>query len=321
LTFNECIDKLAQAVSKSTIHSLLFGGFMGLKNLIGCSYFLRHSWFVLLVLVAFLLVGCGESEEMTKEEPQAKAATPGATSTQEQPKEENPSDQALTSFIGADTEQPAAPAPAPAVTPTQLSQYEKQIEDLRTENTRLKQNIVKLEQENRTINARMSEIDAKYTAEKYRADSTELVMKSSDLASKGIERQKATLDEERSLPASQSTYDNAMKAFKARKYDNALKGFKAIVDGGSEDELANRAKYWLGETYFAKKNYKEAIPLFQEVLKVKNSEKKADAQFMMARAYENIGSKAKAKAAYEKVVKNYPMSKNVKVAKARWAKL
>ena len=42
---------------------------------------------------------------------------------------------------------------------------------------------------------------------------------------------------------------------------------------------------------------------------------------MIARSYENLGSKAKAKAAYEKVVKNYPMSKNVKAAKAHWAKL
>jgi len=61
--------------------------------------------------------------------------------------------------------------------------------------------------------------------------------------------------------------------------------------------------------------------MFQESLKQKNSEKKADAQFMIAQTYEHLGSKAKAKAAYEKVVKNYPMSKNVKRAKARWAKL
>jgi TolA-binding protein len=111
-----------------------------------------------------------------------------------------------------------------------------------------------------------------------------------------------------------------MKAFKARKYDRAAKGFEAI-GRGTNDDLAKRATYWLGETYFAQKKYAEALPLFQETLKFKNSEKKADAQYMIARSYENLGSKAKAKAAYEKVVKNYPMSKNVKVAKARWAKL
>lgn len=290
---------------------------MGLKNLISSSSLRRHSWFIILVLFTFLLIGCGESEEATMEESQAQGVKPATTSEQEKPKEENTSDQALTSFIGADTEQSEAPPPAPAVSPTQLAQYEKQIEDLRTENTSLKQNIVKLEQENRSSNARMTEVDAKYAAEKHRADSAEVLIKTSDLASKGVE---ARPKEEEILPASQSTYDNALKAFRARKYESAAKSFKAI-GRGTNDDLAKRATYWLGETYFAQKKYKEALPLFEETLKFKNSEKKADAQFMIARTYENLGSKTKAKAAYEKVVKNYPMSKNVKTAKARWAKL
>jgi tol-pal system protein YbgF len=289
---------------------------MGLKNLINSTF--KYSWFIILVLSAFLLGGCGEAEEATMEE-QGQAAKPATKVEQEKPKAENPSDQALTSFIGADTEQPAeAPPPAqPTVAPTQLAQYEKQIEDLRTENTSLKQNIVKLEQENRTINARMTDMDAKYAAEKLHADESVKVAVPLPKAAEP----KAVAVEENAPPASQSTYDNAIKAFKAKKYDTAVKNFKAIIDGGADEELAGRSKYWLGETYFAKKSYKDALPLFQEVLKIKNSEKKADAQFMIARAYENLGSKAKAKAAYEKVVKNYPMSKNVKVAKERWAKL
>ena len=294
---------------------------MGLKNLISSNSLRRHSWFIILVLFTFLLIGCGESEEATKEESQAQGVKPAATGEQQKPKEENPSDQALTSFIGPNTEPAEAPPPAPAVSPTQLAQYEKQIEDLRTENTSLKQNIVKLEQENRSINARMTEVDAKYAAEKHYADSMEVLNKTSGLASKGVEAEpKGTLDEEKTFPASQSTYDNAMKAFKARRYDSAAKGFEAI-GRGNNDDLAKRATYWLGETYFAQKKYNAALPLFQETLKFKNSEKKADAQYMIARSYENLGSKAKAKAAYEKVVKNYPMSKNVKAAKAHWAKL
>jgi TolA-binding protein len=287
---------------------------MGLKNLISSTSLRRHSWFIILVLFTFLLIGCGESQEATKEESQAQEVKPAATGEKQKPKEENQSDQALTSFIGADTEPAEASSSAPAVSPTQLSQYEKQIEDLRTENTSLKQNIVRLEQENRSI-------DAKYAVEKHRADSAEVLNNTSDLASKGFEaRPKLRLDEEKTLPASQSTYDNAMKAYKARRYDSAAKGFEAI-GRGTNDDLAKRSTYWLGETYFAQKRYTEALPLFQETLKFKNSEKKADAQFMIARTYENLGNKAKAKAAYEKVVKNYPMSKNVKVSKARWAKL
>jgi tol-pal system protein YbgF len=226
-------------------------------------------------------------------------------------------EQALTNFIGVDTEKVVeAPKPA-AVAPAQLAQYEKQIDDLRTENTGLKQKNAKLEQENRGINARISEVEAKYSAEKLRADKAEEVVKSAAQAPKVTEEKPM----EQSASSSQSSYDAALKAFNARKYDAAAKGFKSVIENGSSADVTSRAKYWLGESYFAQKKYKDALPLFQETLKHKNSEKKADAQFMIAQTYERLGDKAKAKAAYEKVVKDYPMSKNVKRAKARWANL
>ena len=290
---------------------------MSLKNVGGLKFGLVYSMIVFFTLVAFLLVGCGGSEEVTTEttNPQ-ETAKPLGTTEQQKPKEVKPMDQALTNFIGVDTEKVVeAPKPA-AVAPAQLAQYEKQIEDLRTENTGLKQKTVKLEQENRGINARISEVEAKYAAEKIRADKAE------ELAKNTVQtpaEEKPVV--EKTAAGSSSAYDVALKAFNARKYDVAAKGFKAIIDDGSNADLTHRAKYWLGESYFAQKKYKEALPLFQETIKHKNSEKKADAQFMIAQTYERLGDKIKAKAAYEKVVKDYPMSKNVKRAKARWANL
>jgi tol-pal system protein YbgF len=304
---------------KFTIPFVNAGGFMSLKNVGGLNSGLRHMLFVFLTLVAFLLVGCGGSEEVTTETPNSQeAAKPLGTAEQEKPKEVKPMDQALTNFIGADTEKVVtAPKPA-AIEPAQLAQYEKQIEDLRTENTGLKQKNVKLEQENRGINARISEAEAKYAAEKLRADKAEELAKNAVQTPKVIEEKPA---EEMTASGSSSAYDAALKAFNARKYDLAAKGFKAVVESGSSAAVTGRAKYWLGESYFAQKKYKDALPLFQETLKLKNSEKKADAQFMIAQTYERLGDKVKAKAAYEKVVKDYPMSKNVKRAKARWANL
>jgi tol-pal system protein YbgF len=295
------------------ILSSLLGGFMSLKNVSGLNSGLKYTWFVFLSLVAFLLIGCGGSEEATMQTPNPQDTTTKSLGTVEQqkPKEVKPMEEALTNFIGADTGK-VVEAPKPAVVaPAQLAQYEKQIEDLRTENTDLKQKNVKLEQENRGINARISDAEAKYAAEKLRADRVEESAKNTAQAPKAEEEK----------PVSTSAYDVALKAFNSRKYDAAAKGFKAIVADGSNADLTSRAKYWLGETYYAQKKYNEALPLFQESLKLKNSAKKADAQFMIAQTYDRLGNKVKAKAAYEKVVKDYPMSKNVKRAKARWAKL
>ena len=277
---------------------------MSLKNSGGLNFYFRHMWFIYVSIAAFLLIGCGGSEETAKEE----SNPPG---TVDQQKEAKPMDQALTNFIGTDTEK-VVEAPKPDTIPSaQLLQYEKHIEDLRAENTGLKQKIVKLEQENRDINTRVNDTDAKIAAEKLRADKAEATAKNTG--------QSPT--DETLIAVSASTYDDALRSFRSHEYASAAKGFKAIIDGGSGAELTGRAKYWLGETYFAQKKYNQALPLFQESLKQKNSEKKADAQFMIAQSYDRLGSKAKAKAAYEKVVKNYPMSKNVKRAKARWAKL
>jgi tol-pal system protein YbgF len=286
---------------------------MSLKNIGDLNSGFRHTWLIFLSLVAFLLIGCGGSEEATTEMQKPEGtAKPLGTVEQEKPQEVKPMEDALTNFVGVDTEKVEAPKPA-GVSLAQLAQYEKQIEDLRTENTGLKQKAAKLEQENRGINARISEFEAKYTSEKLRADKAE------ELAKNAVQTPKVV--EESPAPVSASTYDDALKAFKSRKYDVASKGFKSIIDGGSNADLTSRSKYWLGETYFAQKKYKEALQLFQEAIKLKNSDKKADAQFMIAQTYERLGSKTKAKEAYEKVVKNYPMSKNVKRAKARWAQL
>ena len=253
---------------------------MSLKNVSGLNFGLRRSLFVFLTIVAFLLIGCGGSEEVTSETPAAQeGAKPLGTVEQEKPKEGKPMDQALTNFIGADTGK-TVEAPKPAVVPAaQLAQYEKQIDDLRTENTGLKQKIAKLEQENRGINARISDTEAKYAAEKTRADKAEEMAKSAAQAPKVIEEKPA---EEKSMPVSASSYDAALKSFNARKYDAAAKGFKAISEDATNADLAARAKYWLGETYFAQKKYNDALSLFQATIKHKNSEKKADAQFMTA---------------------------------------
>lgn len=288
---------------------------MSLKNVGSFSFNWKYTWFIL-TIVAFLLIGCGGAEESTTETPKPQeTAKPHGTVEQQKPKEEKPMDQALTSFLGGDTGKTVEPTKPAVAEPNKLSQYEKQIEDLRTENTGLKQKIVKLEQENRGINARISVAEAKYAAEKVRADKAEE-------AAKNVVQTPAPKEEEKAAPVvTESSYDDAMTAFKEHKYAVAAEGFKSIADDPSDAELASRAKYWLGETYFAQKKYSKALPLFQESLTIKNSEKKADAQFMIGQTYERLGNKVKAKAAYEKVVKNYPMSKNVKRAKERWAKL
>ncbi len=277
----------------------------------------QQLWFVCFITVAFAFGGCGGSEEATQEE-QAQQGDAQQSTGQDKPKEEKGYDQALTNFVG--NEKPAETkkqeAPPPVVAAPQPSATDKMIEDLRTENTSLKQKMVKLEEDNRNLNARVADNDSKLAAEKDRADKAELAAKA--VPPTGGRRGAQV---EGTSDAKMSTYEDALKAFNSKMYDDAMKSFQAMLDGGVSEDLADNCKYWIGECAFAKRKYKDAIASFTEVMKYKNSEKKADAQFMIAQANERLGNKLKAKEAYEKVVKEYPMSKNVKRSKERWAKL
>jgi tol-pal system protein YbgF len=279
------------------------------------SFVLRRFGVAVAMFGASLLTGCGGSEEATQQE-QAEGQQPAAVQP-EGKKEQAPMDQALTNFVGEKPPEkkpePAKTEPAPTPAP-QPSEMDKQLDELRTENTALKQKIVKLEQDGQVLNARLNEDEAKIAAEKDRADKAEEALKNASKAAPV-----PVVEEQKTAPA--GNYDDALKAFHDKKYDQAAQMFKTLLDGGVAENLADNCTYWIGESMYAKKHYNDAIAQFEAVLKFKSSEKKADAQYMMAQCLERTGKKVDAKAAYEKVVKDYPMSDLVKKAKARWAKL
>ena len=279
---------------------------------------LKNYLIVIFLVTGFSLTGCGGSEEATQGGGQPEEQKLG-----EQKKDENPYGQALTSFV-AEEKKPepvqAEPQKPVETVPASVS-YEKQIEELRTENTSLKQRIVKLDQDNRTMNARLADTEAQVTAEKDRADKAEAMAKSMPATSSQPIAASTRSSEVTSSPMDISNYEDALKAFNAKKYEDAMKGFDMILGSGIKDDVADNCKYWIGECYFAKKQFANAIKNFEEVMAYKNSEKKSDAQFMLAQSLERLGKKPEAKDAYEKVVKDFPSSKNVQKAKARWARL
>jgi tol-pal system protein YbgF len=202
-------------------------------------------------------------------------------------------DQALSSFVGEKK---------PEVTPAQPPVDQKKLQDLESENTTLKEKIAKLEQDNSALTTRLSDIEAKIMAEREKAE-------------KAVEAAK-----EPAKPSSAS-YEAAYQLFSERKYDEAIQMYQALLDGGISEDLADHCHYWMGESYFGKKDYQEALKQFEAVFQYKSLEKKADAQFMVAQCYERMGEKGKAKEAYEKVAKDYPTSDKVQLAKERWGKL
>ena len=197
---------------------------------------------------------------------------------------------ALSGCSSEEAVKPETPPPPPGPTAEQMK-----IESLEAENINLKQKIVKLEQDNGTLNARIADVE---------------------------EKLKAELEKAAAVPKPPpATYEGAMKAFGEKKYDDAIQMLETLLTGGIAEDQADNCHYWIGESFFGKKQYIDAMKHFEMVFQYKGSEKKGDAQYMMGRCYEATGDKAKAKDAYEKVTKDYPTSNNVTKAKERWGKL
>jgi len=192
------------------------------------------------------------------------------------------------------TEQKAMPAVPPRPSREQIK-----IDSLETVNVNLKQQLIKLEQDNNTLNMRLTDVESKLKAE----------------------IDKATPPPPPPPPPLTTTYEAGQQAFAEKKYDDAIKIFQALLDGGIAEDQADNCHYWIGESYFGKKEYAEAVKHLEAALQYKTSEKKGDAYFMLGRSFELQGDKAKAKEMFEKVVKDYPTNNNVQKAKEHWGRL
>ncbi|MEX2190506.1 MAG: tetratricopeptide repeat protein [Bacteroidota bacterium] len=251
-------------------------------------------------------------EEGFDEEPLAEQTEPAV--------EEAADQQALTSFIGTapkkeEPKKEEPPVQEPVVRET--APPPTNLEGLKTENTGLKQQIVKLEQDSRNLSARLSDAEMKYMSEKERANKAEEAAR--------VAAQSAAISARTSSePVSSSmaeAYKDALATFRSKAYDAAIMKFESILNSDVSAKLADNCHYWIGESNYGKKNYAGAMRHFEMVLQDDKSEKLADAHFMLAQCYEHLGEKIKAKEHYESVARDFPMSGNVTRAKQRSARL
>jgi tol-pal system protein YbgF len=287
---------------------------MGLSTSPHKLFLLRNAFVAFTILALFALTGCGGSEEATQGQSAGQSGDSAGA---------KPYDQALTNFVGgaqADSTQKPVANPAPT---TPADDIQKQMDALKTDNNDLRQKNLKLDDDVQKLTARLNDSEAKYASEKQRADSLDEALKTSMSAAQPVteSRKSESMESAVRTEIPMAEYEEALGAFKSKKYKDAADAFQKMLDNKVPDEIADNCHYWIGESKYASKKYTEAMQEFEDVLKFKRSEKKGDAQFMIAQCYERMGNKMKAKEAFEKVVKDYPMSANVKKAKERWARL
>jgi tol-pal system protein YbgF len=237
---------------------------------------------VLLLGAAVCVTGCGPTEEAFEDEEWETTSTPP------------PSDAPVIS-------------PAPLLPPTtadpSTATLSYKADSLMKENLMLQGQVNALTVENRTMRGRIAELETKLRAEQSPAPATPAVAyvnPSSDL---------------------KAAYAEALDQYMKRNYQPAIQQFEAILQVNPRTELADNCTYWIGESYYALKNYSEATRQFGRVLEYASSGKKPYAQYMIGNSQLALGNRNAARDAFNAVVSSYPTSPLVPKAQAKLSRL
>lgn len=175
------------------------------------------------------------------------------------------------------------------------------IDSLITENSKLRSQISRLEQENRNLVAQRAELETKLAEEQ--------------------ERSKTPTPPSRGISNPQPEYDHGLSLFREKNYQEALSVFMGLLNGGVPENLESNCDYWIGESYYGMKQFKDAMTHFEKVFGYSRSTKKDDAQIMIANCHRRMGDQEQARQEYQKLIDQYPASPYVQRAKDKIAKL
>lgn len=102
-------------------------------------------------------------------------------------------------------------------------------------------------------------------------------------------------------------YQYAWGLLRAQDYAGAEAGLRAFVAQHPEHTLAGNAQYWLGETYYVRKDYRQAAVAFAEgYQRYPNSVKAPDNLLKLGLALAQIGEKADACEAFAQLGRQFP---------------
>ncbi|MDD8017170.1 MAG: tetratricopeptide repeat protein [Bacteroidota bacterium] len=251
----------------------------------------RSLFITLLALtLTMLYIGCASSQQAASED---EMVTDTGTKTQADTT-------AVATEQSAVTTQPAAQPEGPT-----NEQLRSELDSLKTENVQLQAKVSSSEQANRDLTTKVSDLEAANMAMKSQAETKKPAGKHH-----AVKAGKSSSDEIQA-------YEAAIAKFKSKNYTEAVGEFQTLLNTGIKEDYADNCHYWIGLSSYQMKDYKTAIEHFNQVFSYRFSEKKDDAQIMIAQCYEKLGEREKAMAEYKKLVEMYPTSEYVKRAQSK----
>ena len=115
----------------------------------------------------------------------------------------------------------------------------------------------------------------------------------------------------------EQVYRSGHERFRKGNYSGAISMFKRIILNFPDSGRTENALYWIGESYFAMKNYGAAIKYFNRVLGNDLAGKDADARIKKGYAYFLMKKFDLAAREFQIYINNYPQGRHIETAR-KW---
>ena len=102
-------------------------------------------------------------------------------------------------------------------------------------------------------------------------------------------------------------YEKAYENYLKRKFATAESSFRGFLRRYPRHELAGQAQYWLGETFYARNNYREAARSFLiGYRKFPKNRRAPESLLKLSMSLRKLGEKTQSCATLEKLAREYP---------------
>ena len=113
-------------------------------------------------------------------------------------------------------------------------------------------------------------------------------------------------------------YQAAYRDYQRGNYDLAISGFRDFAAKNPNSELSGNAAYWIGESLYSQKKYREAIQQFDSVVtRYPKSDKVAGALLKKGYGYIALGEKSQGIVQLQYVVHEHPTSPEAALARQK----
>lgn len=113
-------------------------------------------------------------------------------------------------------------------------------------------------------------------------------------------------------------YKDAYETLQKGNIEGARRKFEAFLKQYPNTELSDNAQFWIGETYYLKKDFERAILEYEKAIaKYPEGDKIPAALFKQALAFLELGDKTNARNLLRRVIEKYPQTDQAEMAKKK----